>query len=238
MTGVSKTSLLNFVVFARFLALIAKVWQANDHRKIVSSQAGGETYRAIFLGRKTYYKVPPSKPSFGRLRKCDLSGLCPLPVRRMTLREQRGGNRITSGGSKTVFGEGLFDIQRSCRTKYTTVIVIHYGGSKTLRRQQKNIMAGSLKHLVFQGKIHRKSPRIAKSFYDMFSPPLSPPFFFSLKNASTDHEPVQNYTAPILWTPGIFRLFLLEKNLVPINFLVFRGGVEVPILFLWTWGFF
>ena len=33
MTGVSKTSLLIFVVFARFLALTAKFWQVNDHRK-------------------------------------------------------------------------------------------------------------------------------------------------------------------------------------------------------------
>ena len=33
MTGVSETSLLNFVVFARFLALIAKVWQVSDRRK-------------------------------------------------------------------------------------------------------------------------------------------------------------------------------------------------------------
>ena len=36
--------------------------------------------------------------------------------------------------------------------KNTTVIVIHYGGSKTLRRQQ-NTMAESLKHLVLLGKI-------------------------------------------------------------------------------------
>ena len=33
MTGVSKTSLFIFVVFARFLAFTAKVWQVNDHRK-------------------------------------------------------------------------------------------------------------------------------------------------------------------------------------------------------------
>ena len=32
MTGASKTSLLNFVVFARFLALTAKVWQVSNHR--------------------------------------------------------------------------------------------------------------------------------------------------------------------------------------------------------------
>ena len=33
MTGVSKTSLLIFAVFARFLALTAEFWQVNDHRK-------------------------------------------------------------------------------------------------------------------------------------------------------------------------------------------------------------
>ena len=33
MTGVSKTSLLNFVVFPGFLALTVKVWQVNDHHK-------------------------------------------------------------------------------------------------------------------------------------------------------------------------------------------------------------
>ena len=32
-TGVSKTSLLIFIDFARFLALTAKFWQVNDHRK-------------------------------------------------------------------------------------------------------------------------------------------------------------------------------------------------------------
>ena len=34
MTGVSKTSLLMFVVFARFLISTAKFWQVNDHRKM------------------------------------------------------------------------------------------------------------------------------------------------------------------------------------------------------------
>ena len=33
MPGVSKTSLLFFIVFARFPALTAKVWQVNDHRR-------------------------------------------------------------------------------------------------------------------------------------------------------------------------------------------------------------
>ena len=52
--------------------------------------------------------------------------------------------------------------------------------------------------------------------------------------------------APILWAPGIFWFFLLENphaHKIP----PFRrgcwgflegGGVEVPILFLWPWGFF
>ena len=41
-------------------------------------------------------------------------------------------------------------------------MVIRYGGSKTLRRWQ-NTTTGSLKHLVFLGKIHRKSSQKAKN---------------------------------------------------------------------------
>ena len=44
------------------------------------------------------------------VRKWDLSGLCPFPLRRMTLREQRrgGGNRIISGGGpKPFLGRGF-----------------------------------------------------------------------------------------------------------------------------------
>ena len=55
--------------------------------------------------------------------------------------------------------------------------------------------------------------------------------------------------APILWAPGIFWFFLLENphahEIPPFRgggggFWVFLegGGVEVPILFLWAWGFF
>ena len=56
--------------------------------------------------------------------------------------------------------------------------------------------------------------------------------------------------APILWAPGIFWFFLLENphaHKIPpfrgggfLGFFVFLegGGVEVPILFLWAWGFF
>ena len=51
--------------------------------------------------------------------------------------------------------------------------------------------------------------------------------------------------APILWAPGIFWFFLLENpkahKIPPFRggFWVFlEGGVEVPILFLWAWGFF
>ena len=50
--------------------------------------------------------------------------------------------------------------------------------------------------------------------------------------------------ASILWAPGIFWFFLLE-NPMPIKFLLLgggwgflEGGVGVPILFLWAWGFF
>ena len=51
--------------------------------------------------------------------------------------------------------------------------------------------------------------------------------------------------APILWAPGIFGFFLLENprvHKIPrfrgavVGF--WQGGVEVPILFLWAWGFF
>ena len=45
-----------------------------------------------------------------------------------------------------------YDYSYYCRL---AVSESHYGGSKTLRSA-----AGSLKHLVFLGKIHRKSPRI------------------------------------------------------------------------------
>ena len=52
--------------------------------------------------------------------------------------------------------------------------------------------------------------------------------------------------APILWAPGIFAFFLLENphahKIPPFRGGVLgfsrRGGVEVPILFLWAWGFF
>ena len=38
-----------------------------------------------------------------------MGGLCTFPLRRMTRREQRGGNRIIGGGgSETVFGERLY----------------------------------------------------------------------------------------------------------------------------------
>ena len=43
------------------------------------------------------------------------------------------------------------------------VIVIHYGGGKTLRPQQKT-MPGYLKHLVFLKTIPRKSPEIANYY--------------------------------------------------------------------------
>ena len=50
--------------------------------------------------------------------------------------------------------------------------------------------------------------------------------------------------APILWVPGIFWFFLLENphahKIPPFrggSGFFRRGGVEVPILFLWAWGF-
>ena len=51
--------------------------------------------------------------------------------------------------------------------------------------------------------------------------------------------------APILWAPGIFWFFLLENpraHKIPRfrggSWVFLEGGVEVPILFLWAWGFF
>ena len=51
--------------------------------------------------------------------------------------------------------------------------------------------------------------------------------------------------AQILWAPGIFGLFLLENphahKIPPFRGgcgFFWKGGVEVPILFLWAWGFF
>ena len=41
-------------------------------------------------------------------------------------------------------------LQAPCHIKNTTVILIHYGGGKTIRPQQ-NTTAGSLKHLLFLG---------------------------------------------------------------------------------------
>ena len=52
---------------------------------------------------------------------------------------------------------------------------------------------------------------------------------------------------PILWAPGIFGFFVLESphaHKIPpcipggVGFFWRGGGVEVPILFLWPWGFF
>ena len=71
---------------------------------------GEQNVSCDFGGGETYYRVvPPSKTNFGGLRKWDLSGLCPVPLRRMTGREQRGGGNSYHrwGGSKTVFGEGF-----------------------------------------------------------------------------------------------------------------------------------
>ena len=48
---------------------------------------------------------------------------------------------------------------RPCHIKNTAVVLIHYGGGIKIRRQQ-NTTARSLKHLVFLGKIHRRSPQI------------------------------------------------------------------------------
>ena len=51
--------------------------------------------------------------------------------------------------------------------------------------------------------------------------------------------------APILWAPGILGFFLLENphahKIPPFRggcWVFLEGGVEVPVLFLWAWGFF
>ena len=68
---------------------------------------GGQNVSCDFGGENVPYSTP-SKTSFGGLIKLDLSGLCRFPLRRMTLREQRGGGKSYHkwGGSKTVFGGG------------------------------------------------------------------------------------------------------------------------------------
>ena len=44
---------------------------------------------------------------FGGLRKWDWSGLCPFPLRKMTGREQMGGNRIIGEGPNRFWGRGF-----------------------------------------------------------------------------------------------------------------------------------
>ena len=81
-----------------------------ENKKLeIRKGGGGKTYRRDFGGGGKRTIKPPSKTSFGGLRKWDLSGLCPFPLRRMTLRKQRGGgNRIISaGGPKPFLGRGF-----------------------------------------------------------------------------------------------------------------------------------
>ena len=58
--------------------------------------------------------------------------------------------------------------------------------------------------------------------------------------------PGPEMAAPILWAPGFFSVFLLENahaHKIPpfraggVLWFLRRGGLEVPILFLWAWGF-
>ena len=60
---------------------------------MVGNSQRGRAKRIVRLwGGKTHCNVPPPNPVL-KLRKWDLSGLCPFHVRRMTLREQRGGGK-------------------------------------------------------------------------------------------------------------------------------------------------
>ena len=71
------------------------------------AKGGGQNVSCDFGGENVLYSAP-SKPSFGGLRKWDLSGLCPFPLRKMTLREQRGGGSYHKwGGPKPFLGRGL-----------------------------------------------------------------------------------------------------------------------------------
>ena len=76
MTGVSKTSLLIFRVFSRFLALTAKFWQANDHRKIqelAMNQAKTKLFRSrnlkglVFLSPENYEQTGVSDDIAGKV---------------------------------------------------------------------------------------------------------------------------------------------------------------------------
>ena len=65
-----------------------------------NSGGGGETYHAI-LGGEAYYRVHSPKP------KWDWSGLCPVPLRKITGREQTGGGTYQRWGGPEPFWGGV-----------------------------------------------------------------------------------------------------------------------------------
>ena len=72
------------------------------------AKGGGAKRIMRFWGGGNVLSSAPSKTSFGGLRKWDLSGLCPSPLTRMTLCEQRGGKSYHKwGGPKPFLGRGF-----------------------------------------------------------------------------------------------------------------------------------
>ena len=72
--------------------------------RIAKGGGGGKTYRAIW-GGEPYCRAHPPNPVL------DSSGLCPFPLKRMTGREQGGGETETyhrwGGGAKPFLGRGF-----------------------------------------------------------------------------------------------------------------------------------
>ena len=73
-----------------------------------------------------------------------------------------------------------------------TVMLIHYGGGKTIRRCSKTLPQGLRNYLVFPGTIHRKSPQMVSCYGDskvlVFSTWLGPlGAFFQAKSKKEGH---------------------------------------------------
>ena len=78
------------------------------HRKNWEIANGGQNVSCDFGGGgETYYRAPPPKPLL-EASKWDLSGMCPFPLRRMTGREQRGGEIVIIAGGPKPFWEGFY----------------------------------------------------------------------------------------------------------------------------------
>ena len=101
----------NALSFSTNLETSAKISVSLDLQTHGNSQRGGsKTYRAIFFwgGGKGTIECP-LQTQFWRTKKSDSSGLCPFPQRKMTGREQGGGETYHRwGGPKLFFGERFY----------------------------------------------------------------------------------------------------------------------------------